>query len=153
MIDKHKSNKIKENSNTVRHLNNGTDHRHSKSCCDQSSPARRTISIGLDNDWSPMRRIDLQRTVFFTGMTSITHAILLLKKIRLEMNVFKYKLKMSKFNVTCIFQWTAMARRSSCYHHSFWEQTWITKWSSASISLGQTETSQWRPTKSCRGHR
>ena len=42
MINKHKSNKIKENSNTVRHLNNGTDHRHSKSCCDQSSPARRT---------------------------------------------------------------------------------------------------------------
>ena len=35
--------KKKENSNTVRHLNNGTDHRHSKSCCDQSSPARRTI--------------------------------------------------------------------------------------------------------------
>ena len=34
---------MKENSNTVRHLNNGTDHRHSKSCCDQSSPARRTI--------------------------------------------------------------------------------------------------------------
>ena len=44
MINKHKSNKIKENSNTVRHLNNGTDHRHSKSCCDQSSPARRTIT-------------------------------------------------------------------------------------------------------------
>ena len=43
-MNKHKSNKIKENSNTVRHLNNGTDHRHSKSCCDQSSPARRTIS-------------------------------------------------------------------------------------------------------------
>ena len=43
MINKHKSNKIKENSNTVRHLNNGTDHRHSKSCCDQSSPARRTM--------------------------------------------------------------------------------------------------------------
>ena len=43
MINKHKSNKIKENSNTVRHLNKGTDHRHSKSCCDQSSPARRTI--------------------------------------------------------------------------------------------------------------
>ena len=42
MINKHKSNKIKENSNTVRHLNNGTDHRHSKSCCDQSSLARRT---------------------------------------------------------------------------------------------------------------
>ena len=42
MINKHKSNKIKENSNTMRHLNNGTDHRHSKSCCDQSSPARRT---------------------------------------------------------------------------------------------------------------
>ena len=29
----------------MRHLNNGTDHRHSKSCCDQSSPARRTITI------------------------------------------------------------------------------------------------------------
>ena len=43
-MNKHKSNKIKENSNTVRHLNNGTDHRHSKSCCDQSSPARRTIN-------------------------------------------------------------------------------------------------------------
>ena len=27
----------------MRHLNNGTDHRHSKSRCDQSSPARRTI--------------------------------------------------------------------------------------------------------------
>ena len=44
VINKHKSNKIKENSNTVRHLNNGTDHRHSKSCCDQSSPARRTMN-------------------------------------------------------------------------------------------------------------
>ena len=43
MINKHKSNKIKETSNTVRHLNNRTDHRHSKSRCDQSSPARRTI--------------------------------------------------------------------------------------------------------------
>ena len=28
----------------MRHLNNGTDHRHSKSSCDQSSPARRTIT-------------------------------------------------------------------------------------------------------------
>ena len=28
----------------MRHLNNGTDHRHSKSRCDQSSPARRTIT-------------------------------------------------------------------------------------------------------------
>ena len=45
MINKHKSNKIKENSNTVRHLHNGTDHRHSKSRCDQSSPARRTIKL------------------------------------------------------------------------------------------------------------
>ena len=42
VINKHKSNKIKENPNTVRHWNNGTDHRHSKSCCDKSSPARRT---------------------------------------------------------------------------------------------------------------
>ena len=48
VINKHKSNKIKENSNTVRHLNNGTDHRHSKSCCDQSSPARRTITRTFD---------------------------------------------------------------------------------------------------------
>ena len=31
----------------MRHLNNGTDHRHSKSCCDQSSPARRTIVNSL----------------------------------------------------------------------------------------------------------
>ena len=49
MINKHKLNKIKENSNTVRHLNNGTHHRHSKSCCDQSSPARRTIR---EQQWS-----------------------------------------------------------------------------------------------------
>ena len=48
MINKHKSNKIKENSNTVRHLNNGTDHRHSKSCCDQSNPACRTIRTASD---------------------------------------------------------------------------------------------------------
>ena len=51
MINKHKSNKIKENSNTVRHLNNGTDHRHSKSCCDQSSPARRTMTLGGSRDY------------------------------------------------------------------------------------------------------
>ena len=31
----------------MRHLNNGTDHRHSKSCCDQSSPARRTINTEM----------------------------------------------------------------------------------------------------------
>ena len=36
----------------MRHLNNGTDHRHSKSCCDQSSPARRTII-------SPQMRADI----------------------------------------------------------------------------------------------
>ena len=42
-MNKHKSNKIKENSNTVNALDNGTDHHHSKSCCDQRSPARRTI--------------------------------------------------------------------------------------------------------------
>ena len=53
VINKHKSNKIKENSNTVRHLNNGTDHRHSKSCCDQSSPARRTIRAQYANTVYP----------------------------------------------------------------------------------------------------
>ena len=30
----------------MRHWNNGTDHRHSKSCCDKSSPARRTMTEG-----------------------------------------------------------------------------------------------------------
>ena len=49
VINKHKSNKIKENSDTVRHLNNGTDHRHSKSCRDKSSPARRTISTLIED--------------------------------------------------------------------------------------------------------
>ena len=34
----------------MRHLNNGTDHRHSKSCCDQSSPARRTIICLIKQD-------------------------------------------------------------------------------------------------------
>ena len=51
MINKHKSNKIKENSNTVRHWNNGTDHRHSKSCCDKSSPARRTTRRDASSLW------------------------------------------------------------------------------------------------------
>ena len=37
----------------MRHLNNGTDHRHSKSCCDQSSPARRTINIRWEISLSP----------------------------------------------------------------------------------------------------
>ena len=31
----------------MRHWNNGTDHRHSKSCCDKSSPARRTIMTSM----------------------------------------------------------------------------------------------------------
>ena len=31
----------------MRHWNNGTDHRHSKSCYDKSSPARRTINISI----------------------------------------------------------------------------------------------------------
>ena len=63
MINKHKSNKIKENSNTVRHLNNGTDHRHSKSCCDQSSPARRTMSPR----WEGFVRV-INESVVYTAM-------------------------------------------------------------------------------------
>ena len=51
-------NKIKENSYTVRHLNNGTDHRHSKSCCDQSSPARRTTMKTCHNPLSDQNRPD-----------------------------------------------------------------------------------------------
>ena len=66
VINKHKSNKIKENSNTVRHLNNGTDRRHSKSCCDQSSPARRTIKqikiCAEYRDMLPRPRLDLSGT-------------------------------------------------------------------------------------------
>ena len=52
-MNKHKSNKIKENSQYSEALDNGTDHNHSKSCCDQSSPARRTIKLdqnGVQND-------------------------------------------------------------------------------------------------------
>ena len=59
VINKHKSNKIKENSNTVRHLNNGTDHRHSKSCCDQRSPARRTMKFQIEipkQTWLMLRK-------------------------------------------------------------------------------------------------
>ena len=44
-MNKHKSSKIKENSYYSEALDNGTDHNHSKSCCDQSSPARRTINV------------------------------------------------------------------------------------------------------------
>ena len=40
----------------MRHLNNGTDHRHSKSCCDQSSPARRTIIITPSVHWDATPR-------------------------------------------------------------------------------------------------
>ena len=36
----------------MRHLNNGTDHRHSKSRCDQSSPARRTIRITVTEKYA-----------------------------------------------------------------------------------------------------
>ena len=65
MINKHKSNKIKENSNTVRHLNNETDHRHSKSCCDQSSPARRTIRL-------ISRKNTTRSSISVKGLTPIT---------------------------------------------------------------------------------
>ena len=41
----------------MRHLNNGTDHRHSKSCCDQSSPARRTMIFNSCGRWSVLRYI------------------------------------------------------------------------------------------------
>ena len=41
----------------MRHLNNGTDHRHSKSCCDQSSPARRTMIAT-----APMNLTRIQKT-------------------------------------------------------------------------------------------
>ena len=67
MINKHKSNKIKENSNTVRHWNNGTDHRHSKSCCDKSSPARRTMKsvLSIWNIFCPACRTSLITTRFW----------------------------------------------------------------------------------------
>ena len=63
VINKHKSNKIKENSDTVRHLNNGTDHRHSKSCCDKSSPARRTTKHVLTHP-SLDRKATISQTTF-----------------------------------------------------------------------------------------
>ena len=47
-MNKHKSNKIKENPQYSEALDNGTDHNLSKSCCDQSSPARRTMTITED---------------------------------------------------------------------------------------------------------
>ena len=75
MINKHKSHKIKENSNTVRHLNNGTDHRHSKSCCDQSSPARRTINIGSYFIWhlnTRSRRLSLSKSESPASHPSVT---------------------------------------------------------------------------------
>ena len=43
----------------MRHWNNGTDHRHSKSCCDKSSPARRTINGRLGRYYSGARIITL----------------------------------------------------------------------------------------------
>ena len=73
VINKHKSNKIKENSNTVRHLNNGTDHRHSKSCCDQSSPARGTTT-GI---WMVNTYIEITKFAFiklFYGKIFLTGA-------------------------------------------------------------------------------
>ena len=42
----------------MRHLNNGTDHRHSKSCCDQSSPARRTMSPVSQSNIYPQNMIN-----------------------------------------------------------------------------------------------
>ena len=45
----------------MRHLNNGTDHRHSKSRCDQSSPARRTKKLDFYQiyvEWFPREACD-----------------------------------------------------------------------------------------------
>ena len=61
----------------MRHLNNGTDHRHSKSCCDQSSPARWTT---IDNQsavvwimsWSQTDNAKSSKTV----MTKTNNALM-----------------------------------------------------------------------------
>ena len=89
MINKHKSNKIKENSNTVRHLNNGTDHRHSKSCCDQSSPARRTIIIGSDSGLAPGRR----QAIIWTNAEILLMGLLQtnFSEILIEIYTFSFK--------------------------------------------------------------
>ena len=45
----------------MRHLNYGTDHRHSKSCCDQSSPARRTMMLRVHSiRWCSINILELR---------------------------------------------------------------------------------------------
>ena len=96
MIYKHKSNKIKENSNTVRHLNNGTDHRHSKSCCDQSSPARRTkkLQVSHANDDARSRN----------------------REDEMKMKMTFYNVTMKPFATSCLFSyvWCCLALTTCC---------------------------------------
>ena len=95
MINKHKSNKIKENSNTVRHLNNGTDHRHSKSCCDQSSPARRTImwwKVGWFNKpkvWGSINCLPLIRYMCIIPPHATTPATRVSRMTSSNRNIFR----------------------------------------------------------------
>ena len=79
MINKHKSNKIKENSNTVRHLNDGTDHHHSKSCCDQSSPARRTMTAAHLSSIMNVKKVFVVITNFINNLAQY-HLVRLIAK-------------------------------------------------------------------------
>ena len=86
VINKHKSNKIKENSNTMRHLNNGTDHRHSKSCCDQSSPARRTMTCTgyVALVWNIIYRIMMMMMMIMIIIITTTLAMTIMKMIMIK---------------------------------------------------------------------
>ena len=106
MINKHKSNKIKENSNTVRHLNNGTDHRHSKSCCDQSSPARRTI-MNYDEPYPENERgmnefnaFDYNFDLFFNTWCQISNMLMVCWKCVKRAFLNDYFLRCSR-DTTC----------------------------------------------------
>ena len=72
VINKHKSNKIKENSSTVRHLNNGTDHRHWKSMTSMGNISNRLI-------W--MKRISMLSIRAFGDTDIFTEELLLFENI------------------------------------------------------------------------
>ena len=114
----------------MRHLNNGTDQRHSKSCCDQSSPARRTITLASSvryisvwgrhidiSKWSqyPMciqhspKHFNLARA-FLKDVHS--HPALIIRKVRVRYHFY------SNGNISVSFETFSIKTESSLVHVS-----------------------------------
>ena len=119
VINKHKSNKIKENSNTVRHLNNGTDHRHSKSCCDKSSPARRTMISWWHHQMGTFSAL----LAICAGNSSFTGEFPAQRPVTRSFDVF-FHLRMDKRLSKPSRRWWLETPSCSLWRHSNDNDTW-----------------------------